>query len=281
MKRTKSHQSFSGKTEFYEHSSTKTGTTMKFSVFRPANIEDTKGGLVWLSGLTCNEENFITKAGAQKTASELGLAIICPDTSPRGLDLPGEHDSYDFGSGASFYVDATTEGYKDSYQMYSYIHDELYNLFDQEFKLNGNIGIFGHSMGGHGALTIGLKNPKKFKSISAFSPIVNPVNCEWGKKTLTGYLGQNQKDWEQYDACSLIKKGHLHPSKILVEQGLADEFYPEQLLTKNLEKACQEYQQSLDVSYHENYDHSYYFISSFMDKHLRHHAGILSNSRIK
>ncbi len=215
---------------------------MKFSLYRPEKIN---GGLIWLSGLTCNEENFITKAGAQKLASQLGIAIICPDTSPRGLDLPGEHDSYDFGSGAGFYVDATSDGYRESYQMYSYVNHEIYDLFDRELGLDGNIGIFGHSMGGHGALTIGLRNPKRYKSISAFSPIVNPINCPWGQKSLAWYLGDNKDSWQQYDA--------------------------------NFESVCEEAGQALEVGYQENFDHSYYFISSFIDRHLAHHAGLLNS----
>ncbi len=275
MKRIKAHKSFGGVTEFYQHPSTQTKTKMKFSVFRPERIEDITGGLIWLSGLTCNEENFITKAGSQKIASKLGLAIICPDTSPRGLDLAGEHDSYDFGSGAGFYVDATTQGYADHYKMYSYINSELYDLVNQEFHLDGNISIFGHSMGGHGALTIGLKNPNKYKSISAFSPITNPINCSWGQKNLKGYLGEIKKNWEPYDACSLISSGKNHPNKILIHQGLADEFYPEQLLTKNFEEKCHQSGQALEVSFQEDYDHSYYFISTFIEDHINHHAKFL------
>ena len=169
MEKLKSHKCFSGVTEFFKHSSKQTGTEMSFAVHRPENPESIKGGLIWLSGLTCNEQNFITKAGAQKIVSDSGLVLICPDTSPRGLDLPGEHDAYDFGSGAGFYVNATTEGYKEHYKMDSYINEELYDLFDSQYNLKGNISLFGHSMGGHGALTIGLKNPEKYKSVSAFS----------------------------------------------------------------------------------------------------------------
>ncbi len=275
MKLLKSHACFGGFTEFFEHESVSTKTKMKFSIHRPKNISDIKGGLIWLSGLTCNEENFITKAGAQKYLSELGLVIICPDTSPRGLDLPGEHDSYDFGSGAGFYVDATVPSYKDNYQMYTYINEEIYNLLNTTYNLKNNIGIFGHSMGGHGALTIGLKNSKKYKSISAFSPIVNPTQCAWGKKAFLGYLGEDTKTWDAYDACKLLVSSNTHPNKILIEQGLKDDFYPDQLLTKNIEVAARDAKQDIQVNYREGYDHSYYFISTFIEEHIKHHSKYL------
>ena len=277
MKLLKSHRCFEAVTEFYEHESSETRTKMKFAVHRPENIEKIKGGLIWLSGLTCTDENFITKAGAQRVLSEMGLAVICPDTSPRGTDLPGEHDSYDFGSGAGFYVDATTEGYKDHYRMYSYINNELYELFNSQFKLHGRISIFGHSMGGHGALTIGLKNPEKYKSISAFSPIANPAQGAWGRKAFTGYLGSDTKTWSAYDACELLRQGKKHKNEILVEQGLKDEFFPAQLMTENLENAAREVSQNLQVNYREGYDHSYYFISTFIENHLRFHQQHLSS----
>ncbi|MCI5072311.1 S-formylglutathione hydrolase [bacterium] len=275
MDKVKSHRCFSGVTEFYKHSSEITGTEMNFSVYQPSNDIKIKGGLIWLSGLTCNEENFITKAGAQKFLDEHGLIIICPDTSPRGLNLENEHESYDFGSGAGFYVDATIDPFKTNYNMYSYINEELYALFNEHFKLNGNISIFGHSMGGHGALTLGLKNPSKYKSISAFSPIVNPMNCAWGQKAFKGYLGDDRKQWEAYDACELLKSGKKHEQSILIDQGTADEFYPEQLLTQNFEQLAQEYQQGLQVNYREGFDHSYYFIASFVENHIKHHAKYL------
>lgn len=274
MKKLKSHFCFGGVTEFFEHESKCTKTQMKFCVHKPLDENKIKGGLIWLSGLTCTDENFITKAGAQRLCNELGLVLICPDTSPRGLNLPNEHESYDFGSGAGFYLDALTEGYKEHYNMYSYINEELYNLFNEKFGLNGKIGIFGHSMGGHGALTIGLKNPENYKSISAFSPIVNPINCEWGKKAFKGYLGQDKKLWDAYDACKLVDMGNVHSNSILIDQGLSDDFYPAQLLTENFEKAC-EGKQKLKVNYRKGYDHSYYFISTFVEEHMRHHAQAL------
>lgn len=278
MEITKSQKCFEGFVEYYKHDSQVTQTEMKFSLFRPKDkSEKFSGGLIWLSGLTCNEENFITKAGAQQYAIDHNLVIICPDTSPRGLDLPGEHENYDFGSGAGFYVDATTAGYKDHYKMYTYINEEIYNFLNTEFNLNNNISIFGHSMGGHGALMIGLKNSKKYKSISAFSPIVNPMNCQWGQKAFKGYLGNDESQWSNYDACALIEeqdKHHLKP--ILIDQGLNDQFYPEQLLTQNFEKTCVKKDQELLVNYCEGYDHSYYFISSFIKNHIDFHAKHLS-----
>jgi S-formylglutathione hydrolase len=256
---------------------------MRFSVFRPENLAQIQGGLVWLSGLSCTEENFITKAGSQRFLSELNMVLICPDTSPRGLNLPGEHDSYDFGSGAGFYVDALTGSYKDHYKMYSYVNDEIYSLFDSKFNLKGNISISGHSMGGHGALVLGLRNPIKYKSVSAFSPIVNPTRCAWGQKAFQGYLGEDKSLWNSYDACELLLKGCTHPQEILIDQGLADEFLDKnQLLPQNFEKAALKAEQKLILEYQEAYDHSYYFISTFIEKHIRFHAQKLNiRSNIK
>lgn len=271
----KSHKCFDGFTEFYEHESTSTRTKMKFSLHRPADDKKIIGGVIWLSGLTCTDENFITKAGAQRILSEMGLVIICPDTSPRGTNLPKEHDSYDFGSGAGFYVDATTEGYKDHYNMYSYVNEELYDLFNAKFNLKGNISLMGHSMGGHGALTIGLKNPNKYKSLSAFSPIMNPMSGGWGQKALLGYLGEDHEAWAKYDACELVLSGHSHPKPILVDQGKKDEFYPNQLLTHSFETACKNSDQQVKINLREDYDHSYYFISTFIESHLKFHLSYL------
>lgn len=272
VKLLKTHKTFGGLTQFWEHDSTSTKTKMKFSTFTPST--PVKGCLVWLSGLTCTDENFITKAGAQKYLEEQGLMVICPDTSPRGLDLPGEHESYDFGSGASFYVDATVDGYKDHYRMYTYISEELHALIQSEFKIPSNkISIMGHSMGGHGALVIGLRNPEKFQSVSAFSPIVNPTQCPWGQKGLPGYLGSDESAWMKYDATALVESGLRHPKMILVDQGTKDEFYEKkQLLPENLEVASNKKDQALKVNYREGYDHSYYFIASFIESHIAHHA---------
>lgn len=260
-------------TQFWEHDSSVTGTPMKFSTYIPEGT--VKGCVIWLSGLTCNEENFITKAGAQKYLAEHQLMVICPDTSPRGLNLPQEHDAYDFGSGAGFYVNATTPGYKDHYRMYDYVKDELYSLIQKEFGVN-KISIMGHSMGGHGALVLGLREPGRFASVSAFSPIVNPVNCPWGVKAFTGYLGEDRKLWEKYDACELVKSGAQHGVSILVHQGTEDDFLKQnQLLTPNWLEATKQSGQKTDVVMAEGYDHSYYFIATFIEEHIRFHANAL------
>lgn len=273
----KRHTCFSGETLFCEHSSLSTKTKMKFSMHLPQDIEKIENAIVWLSGLTCTDENFITKAGAQKFLVNSKTLIICPDTSPRGIGAPGEDESYDFGTGAGFYVNATTEGYRENYQMYDYIMQDIVDLLKRDLEIK-NISIMGHSMGGHGALVLGLRNPSIFQSISAFSPIVNPMNCPWGKKAFKGYLGESEKEWENYDACKLIENGNLHKNKILVEQGLADEFFKEQLLTQNLEEVCDKKKQLLQVNYRKQYDHSYYFISSFIEEHINFHLEVLESA---
>lgn len=270
----KKHNTFEGETIFCEHSSESTNTQMMFSAFLPTSIEKIDSAIIWLSGLTCNEENFITKAGAQKELAGTTTMVICPDTSPRGLDLPGEHESYDFGSGAGFYLNATTESYKENYNMYDYISKDLVEVLKNDFGVK-RISISGHSMGGHGALVIGLKEKDIFSSISAFSPIVNPLNCEWGVKAFKGYLGEDKKSWKLNDSCELIKEGCKHRNEILIDQGLADQFYPEQLLTKNLENICNEKNQKLKVNYREGFDHSYYFISTFIEDHIKFHLNFL------
>ncbi|MFM6928072.1 MAG: S-formylglutathione hydrolase [Bdellovibrio sp.] len=268
----KTHKSFEGQTQFWEHDSTSTQTKMKFSTFIPHGT--VKGCVIWLSGLTCTDENFITKAGAQKYLAQHQLMVICPDTSPRGLNLPGEHDAYDFGSGASFYVDATAEGYKDHYRMFSYVSSELVDLLQAQFNIPANkISIMGHSMGGHGALVIGLRESSKFQSISAFSPIVNPMQCPWGQKAFTGYLDQDRAAWSKYDATALLAQGARHPAKILIDQGTSDEFLAKgQLLPENFEKACLLVDQQLELNYRQDYDHSYYFIATFIEGHVKFHA---------
>lgn len=266
----KRHKTFEGETIFAQHQSLATQTLMKFSAFLPVEKQNIESALIWLSGLTCTEENFITKAGAQKVLAGTKTMIICPDTSPRGLNIPGTEDSYDFGTGAGFYVNAQTDNFKTNYNMYDYIAKDLVSLLKEEFGVTQS-SIFGHSMGGHGALVIGLRETNSFKSISAFSPIVNPIKCAWGQKAFSGYLGDNQKLWKQYDACELLKSGHKHGQPILVDQGLADEFLEEQLLTKSLEQACTEVGQKLELNYRHGYDHSYYFISSFIESHIRFH----------
>lgn len=272
MKMLKSHKSFGGQTAFWSHASSSTKTEMKFSTFIPEG--EVKGCLIWLSGLTCTEENFITKAGAQKYLADHKLMVIAPDTSPRGLNLPGEHDAYDFGSGAGFYLNATVEPYAQHYRMYDYVVNELYDIIQKEFKTS-RISIFGHSMGGHGALVIGLRNPEKFKSISAFSPIVNPSVSPWGIKAFTGYLGEDKSLWASYDATELIKQGSKHPAKILIHQGGKDEFLAKELLTTHFQDAAKKMAQENEVNLCEGYDHSYYFISTFMESHIKHHAKYL------
>jgi S-formylglutathione hydrolase len=274
MKLLKSHKTFDGLTQFWEHPSCTTKTTMKFSTFTPAG--EIHGAIFFLSGLTCTDENFISKAGAQQFLAQAGLMIICPDTSPRGLQLPHEHESYDFGSGAGFYVDATTPGYRDHYQMYRYVSDELHALAVQQFNLAANkISIMGHSMGGHGALIMALRSPEKFQSVSAFAPIVHPSASPWGKKAFTGYLGEDQQDWLPYDATELIQSGKHHPGVIYIDQGLQDEFLETQLLISQFETRCQAAKQLVKVNYREGYDHSYYFIASFIADHIFFHAAAL------
>tara|TARA_B100001971_G_scaffold91031_1_gene83937 strand:- start:6088 stop:6915 length:828 start_codon:yes stop_codon:yes gene_type:complete len=264
----KKHRTFEGETLFCEHDSTATKTKMKFSVYMPNAKVDS--AIIWLSGLTCTDENFITKAGAQKILAGTNTMIICPDTSPRGVGAPGEDESYDFGTGAGFYVNATTDGYKDNYQMYDYIVKDLVSVLKDDFNVQ-KISITGHSMGGHGALVIGLREKEIFASVSAFSPIVNPVQCPWGQKALKGYLGDNESEWKEYDACELIKAGKRASSSLLVDQGLADEFLKEQLLSDNLKKVCSETDQALELNFREGYDHSYYFISTFIEDHIKFH----------
>ena len=270
MKPLKNHKTFGGLTQFWEHDSTSTATKMKFSTFTPSTAP--KACLIWLSGLTCTEENFMTKAGAQRFLEETGLMLVCPDTSPRGTHLPGEHESYDFGSGASFYVDATTDGYKDHYRMERYITEELYQLIADRFAVEGKISLFGHSMGGHGALTLGLRHPQKFVSISAFSPIVHPTAAAWGEKAFHGYLGSDKAEWKKHDAVELILAGKKHPRPVLVDQGLSDEFLEKQLLSSHLKEACEAKGQALELHMREGYDHSYYFISTFIENHIKFHA---------
>lgn len=274
MKVLKSHKTFGGKTEFWSHQSETTKTEMKFSTFIPAG--EIKGCLIWLSGLTCTDENFITKAGAQRILAMENLMVICPDTSPRGLNLPDEHTSYDFGSGAGFYVDASTPGYKDHYKMYSYITCELYSIIQNHFNQT-KISIFGHSMGGHGALIMGLNRPDLFKSISAFSPIVNPSKVPWGQKALAGYLGDDQNTWKNFDAVELLKDHKKHPCEILIHQGLQDEFLENQLKTDLFKTEALKQEQPHKIVMCEGYDHSYYFISSFIEDHIKFHAKYLNN----
>ncbi|MFC7047669.1 S-formylglutathione hydrolase [Emcibacter nanhaiensis] len=272
------HRCFDGRLLYCEHQSAVTNCRMRFSLYLPPAAAQGPVPLVtWLSGLTCTEENFTAKAGAYKKASELGLAILAPDTSPRGEGV-ADDEGYDMGQGAGFYVDSTEAPWKPHFQMYSYITRELRELVLQEFPVDSHkLGIFGHSMGGHGALTIYLKNQDIYKSVSAFAPIVSPMNCPWGHKALGGYIGEDREGWRQYDSCELIQAlgEGLHRSKILVDQGLADAFLEEQLKPELFEKACAKVGQKLTLRRHEGYDHGYFFIQTFMDDHLAHHAALL------
>ena len=266
----KEHKTFEGRTIFCSHVSASTKTMMKFSAFLPKEVSEIENAIIWLSGLTCTEENFITKAGSQNYLAGSNTMIICPDTSPRGLNIAGEDDSYDFGSGAGFYVNATTNDYAENYQMYDYVKVDLVNLLMNDFKVK-KISIMGHSMGGHGALVLGLRNPEIFESISAFSPIVSPLKCPWGEKALLGYLGSNKEEWKKYDSCELIKSGHKSKHELLIDQGTGDEFLEEQLKTHLLEDVCKSHDQKLILNMRKDYDHSYYFISSFLENHIKFH----------
>ena len=264
---------FGGQQKVFQHNSEVTGTDMAFSVFLPPNLSKRSSvkALIYLSGLTCTWENVTVKGGAQKYCAENDLIFIAPDTSPRGENVANSPD-YDLGQGAGFYLDATEEPWKTNFQMESYITSELYELVIGEFGINrDSVGITGHSMGGHGALTLAFKNPDKFKSVSAFSPILNPTNCPWGKKAFSAYLGDNSDNWKKYDACLLLTE-YKWPNEILVDQGLADEFLNEQLKPKKFEEVCQNNDVSLTLRMQEGYDHSYYFISSFMKDHVMWHS---------
>ncbi|HEY2818781.1 MAG TPA: S-formylglutathione hydrolase [Casimicrobiaceae bacterium] len=269
--------SFGGVQGVYTHPSKETGCAMRFGVFLPPQANaDRVPVLYWLSGLTCTEENFIVKAGAQRIAAELGLAIVVPDTSPRGLGIPGESDSYDFGLGAGFYVDATQAPWSNGYRMYSYVANELPAVVAEAFSVDSSrTGIFGHSMGGHGALTIALKNPSRYRSVSAFAPIASPMRCPWGRKALTGYLGADPGPWRQYDATALIEERGWPGPPIVVDQGSNDQFIESQLKPELLREACERRGVALDLRLRDGYDHSYFFIATFIDDHLRFHAAHL------
>jgi len=253
---------------------------MHFSVFIPPQkkADEKLPVLYWLSGLTCTDENFSTKAGAQRIAAELGIMLVMPDTSPRGEHVTDAADAaYDLGLGAGFYINATQTPWTDHYHMYDYIVDELPALISREFKIKDKVAIAGHSMGGHGALIIALSNMKRYCSVSAFAPIVNPMECQWGQKAFSHYLGGNKQDWLAYDSCALMRQqGQFLHIPMLVDQGLDDNFYVSQKLTKPLEEVAKSINYQADFRYHSGYDHSYYFISSFIEDHLRFHARYLN-----
>jgi len=264
-------RSFGGTQGVYKHSSRETGTPMVFSVFVPDHVPGTKLPVVWyLSGLTCTHANVTEKGEFRRVCAELGLIFVAPDTSPRGDDVPDD-EAYDFGKGAGFYVDATAAPWAANFRMRSYIERELPEVIGAHFPADmARQGIMGHSMGGHGALTISLRNPGRFRATSAFAPIVSPLNCAWGEKALGGYLGADRAAWREYDACALIEDGARVP-ELLVDQGGADNFLKEQLKPELLEAVCAKAGIPLTLGMREGYDHSYYFISTFMEPHLHWH----------
>lgn len=264
---------FGGRIGFYTHASSSIGADMRFAVYQPPQAQ--KGPvpvLYYLAGLTCTEETFVIKAGAQRLAAEHGLMLVAPDTSPRGLDLPGDSESWDFGVGAGFYLTATQKPWSGHYNMAAYVNDELPALIEANFPAQPGVrGVFGHSMGGHGALVTALRAPDRWRSVSAFSPICNPVAVPWGEKAFGNYLGDDRNSWEAWDASLLMAK-RAYPGPILVDQGLDDQFLEKQLHPEALEAAAKTSGQALEVRRHKGYDHSYWFIQTFMADHIAHHA---------
>jgi S-formylglutathione hydrolase len=287
LKMRSEHLCFAGTQRYYEHASSELGLPMRVSVFLPPQAAlGPVAAVLYLAGLTCNEETFMIKAGAQRCAAELGLALICPDTSPRGSEpssLEGATQSWDFGIGAGFYLDATQAPWSRYWRMESYLMAELLPLLVAELPIDGDrIGIFGHSMGGHGALSLALKHPGRFRSLSAFAPICAPSQCPWGEKAFSGYLGADRSTWAAHDASALMQtyKTAPYPDGILIDQGLADQFLAEQLHPHLFEAACATANQPLTLRRHAGYDHGYYFIATFVEDHLKHHAARLAASAI-
>lgn len=270
---------FDGTVAYYSHQSATCNCEMNFAVYLPPQAKSQPLPILYyLSGLTCTEENFITKAGAQQYAAKLGMMLVVPDTSPRNTGIPGENETWDLGSGAGFYVDATENPWQQHYQMYSYITKELPHLITNNFSvIPDKQSIFGHSMGGHGALICALKNPQQYLSVSAFAPIAAPSHCPWGEKLFTAYLGIDRYKWAEYDASELVKHTQLN-STILIDQGTEDQFYQQQqLLPENFAEACEQVGQNLNLRWQKGYDHSYFTISSFIKDHMQHHAAYLTN----
>lgn len=267
---------FGGVQGFYKHSSKACGGDMRFSVFTPDEAKKERLPVVYfLAGLTCTEETFVVKAGAQRIASKLGLVLVTTDTSPRSARYAGDDESWDFGVGAGFYVDATQAPWSATYRMETYVTDELRVLVEESFPIDASArGIFGHSMGGHGALTLALRHPNLYRSVSAFAPIVAPSRVPWGEKAFTRYLGEDRTTWLAHDACELVKKRPFG-SEILIDQGMSDKFLERELRPELFEEACAVSGQSLRLRRHEGFDHSYYFIQTFVKAHLKHHAKIL------
>ncbi|MGH6945336.1 MAG: S-formylglutathione hydrolase [Geminicoccaceae bacterium] len=273
----KRYRCFGGMQGVFAHESSATGCRMELAVYEPPQAERARVPvLYWLSGLTCTWANFTEKAGAQRYAAEHGLMIVAPDTSPRGTDLPGEHEAADFGSGAGFYVDATVEPWARHYRMYSYVTRELPALIEANFPAETERrGIFGHSMGGHGALICALRSPDRYRSLSAFAPIAAPMRCPWGEKALSGYLGEDREAWRAFDATELAA-GSGWRSEVLVDQGTTDEFLDDQLKPQLLQEAFRAAGIPLTLRYQAGYDHSYYTMASFMGEHVAHHARLLT-----
>lgn len=283
MENISANRSFGGWQRQYNHYSETLGCSMRFAVYLPPQVEQDESGaagkkvpvLYWLSGLTCSDENFMQKAGAHRIAAELGVAIVAPDTSPRGEDVPDDPEgAYDFGLGAGFYVNATQEPWAKHYRMYDYIVNELPELVKREFPVTDSWSISGHSMGGHGALMIALRNPGMFKSVSAFSPICNPMQVPWGQKAFSNYLGDDTETWREYDSCELIRKAKS-VAPTLIDQGSDDQFLAEQLQPEQLVRAVASSGLNFELRMQPGYDHSYYFISSFIEEHLRFHSSHL------
>ncbi|PJK03500.1 S-formylglutathione hydrolase [Lysobacteraceae bacterium NML71-0210] len=276
MKKIESHASFGGFQEVWQHDASSTGTAMKFGIYLPPQALDAERCpvLYWLSGLTCTEQNFITKAGAQQWAAQHGLVIVAPDTSPRGEGV-ADDAGYDLGQGAGFYLNATRAPWDKHFRMYDYIADELPGVIEQHFPVNQARAISGHSMGGHGALSIALKNPGRYRSVSAFSPIVAPSQVPWGQKAFSAYLGDDEAAWRQYDTVALLQGELAERLPLLVDQGDADEFLAGQLKPELLKAACEKTGHPLTLRLQPGYDHSYYFIASFIGEHIAHHAKAL------
>jgi S-formylglutathione hydrolase len=276
------HGCFGGVQAYYRHDSREIGLPMRFSVYHPPREKkQLVPVLFYLAGLTCNEETFMIKAGAQRWAAQYGIMLVAPDTSPRDTGIPGVDTDWDFGNGAGFWLDATQAPWKDRFRMASYVVHELRPLIMDEFNADeDHVGIFGHSMGGHGALVLALRHPEVFRSVSAFAPIAAPSRCPWGEKAFTRYLGADRSTWQEWDASELMKsRSTPFPQGILVDQGLNDQFLQQQLMPEEFEKACAQARQPLTLRRHAGYDHGYYFISTFMHDHLAFHHEILRESK--
>jgi S-formylglutathione hydrolase len=278
----KEHRCFEGLQGFYEHQSAACGGPMRFAVYQPpaALRGERVPVLYYLAGLTCSEETFAIKSGAQRVAAELGLALVSCDTSPRATRFPGDDAADDFGLGAGFYLDATEAPWSSAYNMYSYVTRDLRAAVESNFSVDGaRRGIFGHSMGGHGALVIALRNPGDYRSVSAFAPVATPSAVPWGEKAFTGYLGAGRDAWREWDASTLVRAGRRFDRPILIDQGTADQFLTKQLRPELFEAACAQAGQPLTLARREGYDHGYFFVSSFMERHLRWHHELLTAPR--